>query len=246
MKNYLMKIEYDGKKFVGWQFQKNGISVQEKIEKALKKLFKSKIKIIGSGRTDKGVHAYGQYAHFKINEKIKDKKNFINSMNFFLRKDLISLVDLKKKNLNFHARYSAKERIYKYSIINRIGSLTIDKNKSWHVKKKIDINLLKRGAKILTGKHDFSTFRASSCSAKSAIKKINYIKIKKDGEKILLTFSSRSFLQNQVRSMVGCLKSLSTKEWSIEKFKKALKSKKRQLCAVPAPAEGLYLLNVIY
>lgn len=241
-----MKIEYDGKKFVGWQFQKNGISVQEKIEKALKKLFKSKIKIIGSGRTDKGVHAYGQYAHFKINEKIKDKKNFINSMNFFLRKDLISLVDLKKKNLNFHARYSAKERIYKYSIINRIGSLTIDKNKSWHVKKKIDINLLKRGAKILTGKHDFSTFRASSCSAKSAIKKINYIKIKKDGEKILLTFSSRSFLQNQVRSMVGCLKSLSTKEWSIEKFKKALKSKKRQLCAVPAPAEGLYLLNVIY
>ena len=246
MKNYLIKIEYDGKKFVGWQFQKNGISVQEKIEKALKKLFKSKIKIIGSGRTDKGVHAYGQYAHFKINEKIKDKKNFINSMNFFLRKDLISLVDLKKKNLNFHARYSAKERIYKYSIINRIGSLTIDKNKSWHVKKKIDINLLKRGAKILTGKHDFSTFRASSCSAKSAIKKINYIKIKKDGEKILLTFSSRSFLQNQVRSMVGCLKSLSTKEWSIEKFKKALKSKKRQLCAVPAPAEGLYLLNVIY
>ena len=246
MKNYLMKIEYDGKKFVGWQFQKNGISVQEKIEKALKKLFKSKIKIIGSGRTDKGVHAYGQYAHFKINEKIKDKKNFINSMNFFLRKDLISLVDLKKKNLNFRARYSAKERIYKYSIINRIGSLTIDKNKSWHVKKKIDINLLKRGAKILTGKHDFSTFRASSCSAKSAIKKINYIKIKKDGEKILLTFSSRSFLQNQVRSMVGCLKSLSTKEWNIEKFKKVLKSKKRQLCAVPAPAEGLYLLNVIY
>lgn len=246
MKNYLIKIEYDGKKFVGWQFQKNGISVQEKIEKALKKLFKSKIKIIGSGRTDKGVHAYGQYAHFKINEKIKDKKNFINSMNFFLRKDLISLVDLKKKNLNFHARYSAKERIYKYSIINRVGSLTIDKNKSWHVKKKIDINLLKRGAKILTGKHDFSTFRASSCSAKSAIKKINYIKIKKDGEKIILTFSSRSFLQNQVRSMVGCLKSLSTKEWSIEKFKKALKSKKRQLCAVPAPAEGLYLLNVIY
>ena len=167
-------------------------------------------------------------------------------MYFFLRKDLISLVDLKKKNLNFHARYSAKERIYKYSIINRIGSLTIDKNKSWHVKKKIDINLLKRGAKILTGKHDFSTFRASSCSAKSAIKKINYIKIKKDGEKILLTFSSRSFLQNQVRSMVGCLKSLSTKEWNIEKFKKVLKSKKRQLCAVPAPAEGLYLLNVIY
>ena len=246
MKNYLIKIEYDGKKFVGWQFQKNGISVQEKIEKALKKLFKSKIKIIGSGRTDKGVHAYGQYAHFKINEKIKDKKNFINSMNFFLRKDLISLVDLKKKNLNFHARYSAKERIYKYSIINRVGSLTIDKNKSWHVKKKIDINLLKRGAKILTGKHDFSTFRASSCSAKSAIKKINYIKIKKDGEKIILTFSSRSFLQNQVRSMVGCLKSLSTKEWNIEKFKKVLKSKKRQLCAVPAPAEGLYLLNVIY
>ena len=136
MYNYLLKIEYDGTKFVGWQYQKNGISIQEKIEKALKKIFNIKIRINGAGRTDKGVHAFGQFANFVIKKKIEDKVKFLNSINFFLRKDLISIIKIKEKKLSFHARYKAVERIYEFQIVNRQGSLSIDKNKSWHIKKK--------------------------------------------------------------------------------------------------------------
>ena len=134
--NYLMKIEYDGSKFVGWQYQKNGKSVQEVIEKALSKFFKSKIKINGAGRTDKGVHAIGQHANFKVNKKIENEKKFLNSINFFLKKKQISIIDLKNKAKNFHSRYSAKLRTYEYLIVNRQGTLSINKNRAWHVKKK--------------------------------------------------------------------------------------------------------------
>ena len=246
MYNYLLKIEYDGTKFVGWQFQKNGISIQEKIEKALKKLFNFKIRISAAGRTDKGVHAFSQFANFFVKRKIEDENKFLNSINFFLRKDLISIIEVKKKNKKFHARYNAKERVYEYQIVNRQGSLSIDKNRSWHIQKKIDVSLLKKGAKLLEGTHDFSTFRAASCSAKSPIKKMNSVKVKKTGDKILIRFTSKSFLQNQVRSMVGSLKYLSTERWSFNHFKKVFKSKKRVKCAPPAPASGLYLFNIRY
>ena len=246
MYNYLIKIEYDGTKFVGWQCQKNGISIQEKIENALKKIFNLKVKINGAGRTDKGVHAFGQFANFLTKKKIEDKNKFLNSINFFLGKDLISIIKIKEKTLLFHARYKAIERIYEYQIVNRQGSLSIDKNKSWHIKKKIDINLLKKCAKILEGTHNFSTFRAASCSAKSPIKKMNSVKIKKKGDKIFIRFSSKSFLQNQVRSMVGCLEKVAGKKWNLIKFKKVFKLGKRNLCAPPAPACGLYLMNVRY
>ncbi len=246
MYNFLIKIEYDGTKFVGWQYQKNGVSIQEKIEKALKKFFNCNIRITGAGRTDKGVHANSQFANFFVEKKIEDKNKFLNSINFFLKKNLISILEIKKKNKNFHARHHAKERIYEYQIVNRQGSLSIDKNKSWHIKKKIDLSLLKKGAKLLEGKHDFSTFRAASCSAKSPIKKMNSIKISKSENKIFIRFSSKSFLQNQVRSMVGSLKYLSTSKWSYSYFKKVFKSKKRIKCAPPAPACGLYLFKIKY
>ena len=246
MNNYLIKVEYDGTNYVGWQYQKNGVSIQEIIEKVLKKILKANIKITGAGRPDKGVHANCQFAHFKIEKKIFNKKKFLNSVNFFLKENSISILDIKKKKKNFHARFSAKERTYSYLIINRIAALSLDKNRAWHLRKKLDVNLLKKGTKILQGTHDFSTFRASTCSAKSPVKKINSISIKKDGDKILITIKSKSFLQNQVRSMIGCLTKLSSKEWSIKKFKTVFKSKKRVYCASPAPACGLYLKNVKY
>ena len=133
--NYLLKIEYDGTSFVGWQHQKNGISVQEKIEKALSKIFNSQIRINGAGRTDKGVHALGQYANFKVNKKIDSEKKFLNTINFFLKKNLISITKIKKKTNVFHSRHDAKERIYLYKIINRVGTLSLNKNKAWHIKK---------------------------------------------------------------------------------------------------------------
>ena len=246
MINYLLKIEYDGTKFVGWQSQKNGKSIQNSIEKALKKVLKKEIRVIGSGRTDKGVHALSQYANFKSKAKIDEKKTFLNSMNFFLKKKCISILDIKTRSNNFHARFSAKLRTYEYLIINRQGNLSIDRDRAWHVKKNMNLKLLKQGAKILEGTHDFSIFRASSCSAKSPIKNMNSIKVSKNKGKIKIRFSSKSFLQNQVRSMVGCLKYLSTGKWNLSDFKKAFKSKKRERCAPPAPACGLYLLNVKY
>ena len=134
--NYQIEIEYDGTKFVGWQFQKNGISIQEVIELKLKKLLKEKIRIIGAGRTDKGVHAYAQYANFFLKKKIKNKFFFLSSINFFLKDYLISIINIKEKKLNFNSRYDAKERIYEYKIINRYSSLSLYKNRAWQVKKK--------------------------------------------------------------------------------------------------------------
>jgi tRNA pseudouridine38-40 synthase len=246
MFNYLIKIEYEGTNFVGWQSQKNGKSIQDSIEKALKKVLGSKIKIIGAGRTDKGVHAYSQVANFKLKKKIDNKKIFLDSINFFLKNELISILDVIKQKKDFHARFSAKLRTYEYLIINRQGTLSIYKNKAWKVKKKIDLSLMKKGAKLFEGSHDFSTFRSASCSAKSPLKKIYPIKISKVSEIIKIRISSKSFLQNQVRSMVGCLKYLSTYKWSFNDFKKAFKSKERNNCAPPAPASGLYLLNIKY
>ena len=246
MFNYLIKIEYEGTNFVGWQSQKNGKSIQDSIEKALKKVLGLKIKIIGAGRTDKGVHAYSQVANFKLKKKINNKKIFLDSINFFLKNELISILDVIKQKKDFHARFSAKLRTYEYLIINRQGTLSIYKNKAWHVKKKIDLSLMKKGAKLFEGSHDFSTFRSASCSAKSPLKKIYPIKISKVSEIIKIRISSKSFLQNQVRSMVGCLKYLSTHKWSFNDFKKAFKSKERNNCAPPAPASGLYLLNIKY
>ena len=246
MLNYLIKIEYEGTNFVGWQSQKNGNSVQDTIENVLKKVLKNKIRIVGAGRTDKGVHAFAQYASFKVKNKIKNKKIFLDSANYFLKNKFISILDLIKKSNNFHARYSAKLRTYEYLIVNRQGSLSINKNRAWHVKKKINLNLLKKGAKLLEGTHNFSTFRAASCTAKSPIKKMSKIKIGKLNDIIKIRLSSQSFLQNQVRSMVGCLKYLATNKWSIDDFKIAFKSKKRSNCAPPAPACGLYLYNIKY
>ena len=246
MLNYLIKIEYEGTNFVGWQSQKNGKSIQDAIEKALKKILKTKIRITGAGRTDKGVHAFSQFASFKLKKKIENKKVFLESANFFLKNKLISILDVRKKSNNFHARHSAKLRIYEYLISNRQGTLSINKNRAWHVKKKINLNLLKKGAKLLEGTHNFSTFRAASCTAKSPIKKMNNIKIGKQKDIIKIRFSSQSFLQNQVRSMVGCLKYLATNRWSINDFKVAFNSKKRSKCAPPAPACGLYLYNIKY
>ena len=245
MFNYLVKIEYDGLNFVGWQSQKNGKSIQDSIELALKKVLKAKIRINGAGRTDKGVHAYSQYANFKVGKEINDKKTFLNSMNFFLQKKLISIISISKKKKSFHARYNAKLRTYEYLIINRQGDLSIYRNRAWHVKKKIDLKLMKEGAKLLEGTHDFSTFRAASCSAKSPIKKIFPIKISKTDDLIRIRFSSKSFLQNQVRSMVGCLKYLSTKNGALNNLKK-LSFLKRNNCAPPAPAYGLYLFKIKY
>ena len=246
MFTYQIKVEYLGTNFVGWQIQKNGLSVQEVLEKALSKFLKDKIIVIGSGRTDAGVHASEQSAHFKTKHKIIDKNIFINSINFFLSKHPVSILSITKRSNKFHARHSANERIYKYFIINRRSSLVLEKNKAWHIKKKLDVKIMRKGAEILKGTHNFSTFRASSCQARSPIKTMKKATVKKNKNKIIFTFQSKSFLQQQVRSMVGSLKYLGEGKWNLDDFKKVFSSKKRTMCAPPAPAHGLYLDKVKY
>ena len=249
--NYQIIIEYDGSKFVGWQMQKNGRSIQGDIQKVINLVFGIHFRenIIGSGRTDAGVHALGQSANFFIYGGINygRKRELLNRWNFLLAKKGISILSIRTRNKNFNARRSAKERTYLYKILNRASSIALDKNRVWHVRKKLNINEMKKGAKLLTGTHDFSTYRSSSCTAKSPIRTIKKISIKKNRNgKILIRFVSKSFLQKQVRSMVGCLKFLGEGKWDISKFKKSLISKKRSTCATPAPACGLYLEKVKY
>ena len=246
MFRYQIKIEYDGTDFVGWQYQKNGKSVQGVLQKILIQFLKKKIIVVGSGRTDSGVHAIEQSAHIDLEKKIFEKKKFLQSLNFYLRNYPIAITDIKEKDQNFHARHSAKKRTYKYLIINRMSPPVLKKNRAWHIRKRLDVKVMKKGSKMLLGTHDFSTFRTSSCQAKSPVKTMEKISIKKSKDKITLKFVSRSFLQQQVRSMVGCIKYLGEGKWSVDNFKKSFKSKKRSNCAPPAPACGLYLERIKY
>jgi len=246
MYKYHIKIEYDGTNFVGWQFQKNGISIQQILQNSLSKLLKEKITVIGSGRTDAGVHAIEQSAHIESKKKNLDNKVFLNSINFFLKKYPITILSIKKKNKIFHARYSAKKRIYKYLILNRKTKSPLNNDRVWFVKKKLDIDVMKKAIKVLEGTHDFSTFRASSCQSNTPVRTLESAVLKKSKDIIEIIFVSKSFLQQQVRSMIGALKYVGEKKWTIESFKNKFKSKKRINCAPPAPACGLYLKKVKY
>ncbi len=245
MQRYKIKIEYDGTPFVGWQFQKNGPSIQEILQKAIFNFSKEKVFVTGAGRTDSGVHALAKVAHFDLKKKIK-KKSFLPGINQHIGNKPVTVLKINKISNKFHARFDAKKRTYQYTIINRQSPLTLEKNKAWHIRKKLDVKTMKKGAKLLLGTHDFSTFRASSCGAKSPIKTIDKILIKKNEEKITLIFISKSFLQQQVRSMVGCIKYLGDGKWKLDDFKKSFKSKNRLKCAPPAPACGLYLIKIKY
>ena len=246
MFKFQILIEYVGTNFRGWQIQTKGKTIQGLVQNKISKLLKEKIILIGAGRLDKGVHASEQSAHFECKTKISDLNRFLKSLNHFLNKEMITVLKIKKRGKDFHARYSAKIRIYRYVIINRLGRPMLEKNRGWHVMNKLDINMMKKAAKELIGTNDFSTFRASTCRAKSPVKTMKSVRIRSNNNKIDIEFQSQSFLQQQVRSMVGCLKYVGEKKWTLKKFISVIKLKNRTLCAPPAPPEGLYLSKVIY
>ena len=246
MARYQLLIEYVGTNYRGWQIQKKGLTIQGIIQQKLSKLLKEKIILNGSGRTDRGVHAIEQSAHFDYKYKIVDFTKFLKSINYFLNDKGVAITKIKKRNNEFHSRFSAKQRIYRYVIFNQINAPVIEKNRGWHVRKTLDLKLIKLGAKKLLGTNDYSTFRSSSCHAKSPIRTINSIKIRSSKNRIEIEFKSQSFLQHQVRSLVGCLKYVGEKKWDLKTFDRVFKSRKRALCAPPAPPEGLFLARVIY
>jgi len=186
-----------------------------------------------------------QVAHFDLKKKIK-KKNLLPAINQNIENKSVTVLKINKVNNKFHARYDAKKRTYLYLIINRQSPLVLQKNKAWHIRKKLNINAMKKGTKLLLGTHNFSTYRAASCEAKSPIRTMEKIVIKKNKDQITLQFTSRSFLQQQVRSMVGCIKYLGEGKWNLNDFKNSFRSKSRSECAPPAPACGLYLTKIKY
>lgn len=242
---YKLIIEYDGTDFVGWQRQKSGLAVQEVLETALKTALRQEITLFGSGRTDAGVHALGQVAHFETDQELNLFKTR-ESLNALVRPHLISIHKVEKVSDDFHARFSAKERSYVYQILNTPYPPALLKNKAWWVHSPLNVNQMQKAANLLIGKHDFSTFRASECQAKSPIKTINDIQFEKEGDLIKMHIKAKSFLHHQVRNIIGTLVLVGQKKWSIQDFQTAFEGKDRRLGGPTAPPEGLYFVSVQY
>lgn len=245
MKRYKCIVEYDGTNFVGWQRQLNGYSIQEAIEKSLEKIFQINIRIHGSGRTDAGVHARGQVIHFDL-ETSMDTNKMTSALNHYLQKELISILKIEEANNDFDSRRDAILRTYEYLIINRKSPLAITKNKAWHISGDLNILAMQDSISIFKGEHDFTTFRSASCEAISPVRTIETAKMDQYQDQITITFESRSFLQHQVRSMVGALKLVGDGKWNKQDLLDSLVAKDRTSCAALAPACGLYLVKVVY
>ena len=245
MHKYKLTIEYDGKDFVGWQRQDNGISIQSSIEKAIKKLSNEDITIFGAGRTDSGVHAIGQVAHFElVNEFPLD--NIRDGINQHLRSLPISILSAEYADKDFHARFSAKQRVYEYRIINRRSPLTFQKNQAWVIHKRLNIDKIREAALFFEGKHDFNSFRSIDCQSSSSIKTIDYCSITNDQNSITIQVAAKSFLHSQVRIISGTLVDVGKGKIEPSDIKKIIEIKNRDKAGVTAPAHGLYLKKVIY
>ncbi len=245
MFRYKLTIEYDGTNFHGWQRQLNLPTVQEEVEKAIKKLSGSYHHVQCSGRTDAGVHAYGQVAHVDLEKNYKPFE-VRNALNFFLREKGVVIIESESVDNDFHARFSTKNRSYVYKILNRFPPSALDENRLWHVVKPLNIEKIIEGSKFLLGMHDFTSFRAGACQSHSPIKTIDEIKIIKNEEQIHFYFKSKSFLHHQVRNMVGTLKLVGTEKWTPLDVKNALEKKDRRAGGPTAPAHGLYFIEASY
>ena len=246
MFNFKIVIEYDGTNYVGWQRQTNGPSVQEAIENAIFKLTSERVTLFGAGRTDAGVHALGQVANFCIKKELKID-NVRDGLNQYLRPQPIAILEAENINQEFHARFSATKRTYEYIITNRRSPLTVNKNKSWGVFKKLDIDKMKFEAKYFIGKHNLEAFRSVHCQSNSAIKTIDDIAIinKNNDIDIVITVSAKSFLHSQVRIMVGTLVDIG-KGNITRSIKNIIEDGKRSQAGITSPACGLYLKKVEY
>ncbi len=244
---FKLTIEYAGTNYCGFQkqFGLQQKSVEEALEAAIHKLSQEQPKIFASGRTDAGVHALGQVIHFNLNKKFTPYKIQMG-LNNYLREEDISVLSCEEVDENFHSRFDAKMRHYRYRIINRKAPLTIEKNRAWHVAQKLDVEEMKKAAEFLIGEHDFSSFRDAECQAKSPIRTVKKITIEKLGEEILFEISAKSFLHHMVRNIVGTLVWIGSGKLFAAEIKKILEVQDRTKSGPNAPACGLYFLKVDY
>jgi len=244
---YKLTIEYDGTNILGWQRQLDGPSVQEYLETVLEKLSGYHSEIVAAGRTDAGVHALAQVAHMDFNTSMEDWK-IREAFNANLRElgAKVAIVSVEPVSDDFHARFSAKGRGYIYRIFNRRSASVLLENRVWWVPVELDIEKMRQGAQYLLGHHDFTSFRAAACQAKSPIKTLDRLDIEKYDNEIIFTVEARSFLHHQVRNMVGTLKMVGDGHLKPQDIKTILEAKSRSAAGVTAPACGLYLNKVIY
>ena len=242
---YKIIIEYIGTGIKGWQRQNGSVSVQQILEEAIYCLSKTYVTVHAAGRTDSGVHALGQVAHFDL-PNYYDPYRLMQSINHFVRPYLVGVIDCIIVSDDFHARFAAIARHYVYRIINRKSPSIIDADRTWWVKAELDVEAMKKGAAYLIGKHDFTSYRAKSCQAKSPIRTLSKLDIIKDGNEINFYLSAPSFLHHMVRNIVGSLVLVGLHKWQPENIKIALEAKKREAAGVKAPANGLYFVKVDY
>jgi tRNA pseudouridine38-40 synthase len=246
---YKLTLEYNGSGFVGWQRQKNGLGIQEAIERAIENFCGESVTVFGSGRTDAGVHAMGQVAHFDIN-KVTDDDTVRDALNHYLKKGTISVLSAEAISQDFHSRFSAQKRFYLYRIVSRRGPITFDSGRVWWVPVKLDTDAMHKASQTLLGRHDFSTFRAAECQADSPLKTLDAISVERipyaGGFEIQIHVCAKSFLYHQVRNFAGSLKLVGQGRWSISDFTSALKAVDRRQGGPTAPPEGLYFVKVIY
>lgn len=244
---YKITVEYDGTGLLGWQRQLDGPSVQEYLEQAIFNFLGQTVEVSGAGRTDAGVHALGQVAHFDLDSHI-DTFRVREAMNAHLRTldAPVSVLEVETVDSDFNARFSALGRSYIYRITNRRSPLVLDKYRSWWVYVPLDVEKMREGAKYLLGYHDFSSFRAAKCQAKSPLKTLDKIDIFHNGDEIRFDVAARSFLHHQVRNIVGTLKLVGDGHLQPEDVKKILEQKNRSAAGPTAPAHGLYLNKIVY
>lgn len=254
IKRWKITIEYNGTNYAGWQTQSNVRSVQEEIEKALYAFCQQKIRIQAAGRTDSGVHAHGQVAHFDLDygDRVLDGFALINALNAHLRPQPIAILKAEEMDADFHARFSAKNKLYHYRILHRNAPAAFEQKKMWHIRKKLDLKAMQEAAKHLVGHHDFTSFRASECQAKNPVRTLERLDLSETdyddygGTEILIAAEAQSFLHHQVRNMAGSLVLVGKGKWQPSDIKDALEARDRKMSGPTAPAHGLSLVRIDY
>jgi tRNA pseudouridine38-40 synthase len=240
-----LTIEYDGGPFVGWQRQANGRSVQQAIEEAVLRMAGEMVTIRGAGRTDAGVHALGQVAHLDL-ARDWPPDTLRDGLNAHLRPEPVAVLRAERVPENFDARYSALRRRYLYRMMTRRAPPALERGRVWHLSRPLDAVAMQRAAERLIGTHDFTTFRSTECQAKSPVRTLDRLAVFKSGDEIAVEATARSFLHNQVRSMVGSLKLVGEGKWTPGDLQRALEARDRTACGPVAPPQGLYLVRVDY
>lgn len=238
-------LEYDGQSFCGWQRQADKLSVQQALEEAITRFSGETVTTQAAGRTDAGVHALGQVAHFDL-EREWDPFKVREALNFHLKPHPIAVLEAEAVTDAFEARFSATARSYEYRILNRRARPALDEGKVWHVPVPLDVDAMHEAAQLILGRHDFSTFRAAECQANSPIRTLDLFTVSREGDIIAIRAKARSFLHSQVRSMVGSLKLVGDGKWQPRDFRAALDAAQRSRCGPLAPPDGLYLTAVSY